>query len=288
MSNTADRDQNDFEVLPSPRDGVADFSQAFNSLRRSLKPADAKLLTRPDEAFEDFIVRVALGATSTTAALFRKNDSAADIKIQAWLALAGEKAKEFIIGNDIAKFKGLSTTQLRELGKISVDPNSVHTITETLSRNFGIVLIVLPAFTSMKMDGCTFRLNNGYPVVGISLRYNRYDNFWFTLMHELAHICLHYEQLDAPIVDDLDITNDSEIEIEANIIAKDSLIPRQYWRLIWNAKDNSTTWLSLCKQAEVHPEIAAGMIRYQTKNYKLFPEHHHTMDMRKAFGIKDD
>ncbi len=38
----------------------------------------------------------------------------------------------------------------------------------------------------------------------MSLRYDRVDNFWFTLIHELSHIAKHYKEQNSIIVDDLD------------------------------------------------------------------------------------
>ena len=37
------------------------------------------------------------------------------------------------------------------------------------------------------------RRYNGAPVAALTLRYDRLDNFWFTLLHELAHIALHMD-----------------------------------------------------------------------------------------------
>lgn len=288
MAKFSGNDQEDFEVYPSPRAAAGDFTQAFASLRQALKPADTKLHSRVGESYEDFILRLALSATNSKAVLFRKNDSAEETKIQAWLSIVSEKSKAFLIQHSPTRFEGLSLDNLRDIAKLSLSPENTQRLIEILAQSFGIVLIVEPGFRAMKMDGCTFKLPQGTPVVGISIRYNRYDNFWFTLMHELAHIFLHYEQLDQPILDDLDESSTSDIEVDANIVAKDSLVSRQHWRLIWSARDNRRQFLALCRQAEVHPAIAAGMLRYQSKNYTLYPEFHNAMDMRQAFGIIDD
>ena len=33
--------------------------------------------------------------------------------------------------------------------------------------------------------------DTGCPVIGLTLRYDRLDNFWFVLLHELGHVFLH-------------------------------------------------------------------------------------------------
>lgn len=288
MAELSSNGREDFEVYPAPRTAVGDFTQAFASLRQALKPADAKLHSREGESHEDFIVRLALSATNSKSVLFRKNDSAEKTKIQAWLSIVSEKSKAFVVQNSPPQFEGLSQEKLRGLAKLSLRLENTPQLIDILAQSAGIVLIVERGFMAMKMDGCTFKLPQGTPVVGISIRYNRYDNFWFTLMHELAHICLHYEQLDQPIVDDFDESSTSDIEVDANIVAKDSLVSRQHWRLIWNARDKKSHFLELCRQAEVHPAIAAGMLRYQSKNYALYPEYQNIMDVRRTFGISYD
>ncbi len=40
----------------------------------------------------------------------------------------------------------------------------------------------------------------------MSLRYPRLDYFWFTLLHELAHLVLHNEQLKEPVFFDVEAT----------------------------------------------------------------------------------
>jgi HTH-type transcriptional regulator/antitoxin HigA len=288
MAELDNNDQKDFEVYPSPRAAAGDFTQAFASLRQALKPADAKQHSNAGENYEDFILRLALSATNSKAVLYRKNDSAEETRIQAWLSIVSEKSKTFLIGQSPKRFEGLSEENLREIAKLSLRPENTLRLIDFLAQAFGIVLIIEPGFKAMKMDGCTFKLSQGTPVIGISIRYNRYDNFWFTLMHELAHIHLHYDQLDQPILDDLDKGSTSENEVDANIIAKDSLVSRRYWRLIWSARDNKTQFRELCGQAEVHPAIAAGMLRYQSKNYAIYPEYQKIMDVRQAFGVADD
>jgi HTH-type transcriptional regulator/antitoxin HigA len=140
----------------------------------------------------------------------------------------------------------------------------------------------------MKLDGITTKLPNGIPVIGLSFRYPRYDHFWFTLLHALAHVSLHYSALDEPICDDLDMTNiESEIEAEANRIAADMLIPRH----IWNKAEvhrslKEADLMRLASDAAIHPAVAAGMIRRKNANYRLFSNIVNEIDTRHLLGIE--
>ena len=278
----------DFEVYPSSRAAAAEFTAALSSLKKALKPADAATHARPGEGYDDFIIRLAINATKNNAVLYRKNDSAEEAKIQAWLSLVGEKSKFSVLRQAIPNFEGLSFGQLREIALLSLEPTRIKDLAQVLAERYGVLLVVEPGFKAMKMDGCTFKLSQGTPVVGVALRYNRYDNFWFTLMHELAHVSIHYQHLDQPILDDLEEENDSEIEVEANLIAKDSLVSRENWRLIWNARTERRQFLMYCERANVHPAIAAGMLRHQAKNYKLYSDLVQVMDLREALGFAND
>src|SRR4030042_1351312 len=52
----------------------------------------------------------------------------------------------------------------------------------------GIILAVEPHLPRTHLDGAAMLRSDGTPVVALTLRYDRLDNFWFTLSHELAHI----------------------------------------------------------------------------------------------------
>ena len=86
------------------------------------------------------------------------------------------------------------------------------------------------------LDGAALRLADGTPVIGLTLRYDRIDNFWFTLLHELAHVGLHLDDCsdENGFVDDLSLRGvesgggDAK-EQEADQLAQDALIPPEIW-----------------------------------------------------------
>ena len=59
---------------------------------------------------------------------------------------------------------------------------------------YGIILIVEPHLPKTYLDGAAFLTPSGNPVIAMTLRYDRIDNFWFVLMHELAHVSKHLSQ----------------------------------------------------------------------------------------------
>ena len=69
----------------------------------------------------------------------------------------------------------------------------------------GAVLVTLDHRSGTYLGGGALRRTDGKPVVALTLRHDRVDNFWFTLLHQCAHVSLHLDRDRAIIVDDLDV-----------------------------------------------------------------------------------
>ena len=66
-------------------------------------------------------------------------------------------------------------------------------------------------------------------MIALTLRKDRIDNFWFTLLHELAHVKSHLVSGTQVIFDDLEIGSAQNIEQEADKMARVALIPDELW-----------------------------------------------------------
>ena len=68
------------------------------------------------------------------------------------------------------------------------------------------------------------------PVIGMTLRFDRIDNFWFVLRHEIEHVLREDRKVDANVVIDLDIGNETdgiaECEARANEAGADFCVPK--------------------------------------------------------------
>ena len=60
----------------------------------------------------------------------------------------------------------------------------------------GIRFVVVEPIAGMKVDGACIWLGPDDPVVALALRYDRIDNFWFTLLHEIRHVIKRDTSLD--------------------------------------------------------------------------------------------
>ncbi len=158
---------------------------------------------------------------------------------------------------------------MQEFVKLSSQENGVILAQKSL-KDVGIILVIEPHFSKTYLDGAAILVNKENPVIGLTLRHDRLDNFWFTLMHELAHISLHYNQDVSLFYDELETASIDldEKEKEADELAEESILPKAKWevspaRLI----PSSMAANSLAKELGVHVAIIAGQIRHKGNKY---------------------
>ena len=162
---------------------------------------------------------------------------------------------------------------MRDVARCSTTADGPLKAREHLA-NHGIALVVEKHLKNTYLDGAVLRLGDGRPVIGLTLRYDRIDNFWFTLMHELAHVSLHLEDNgNCAFFDDLDLNESSRMEKEADEMAENALIPPELWKSSAASVDPTPMAVyELSQRAEVHMAVAAGRVRYTHKNYRLLSQ----------------
>ena len=166
---------------------------------------------------------------------------------------------------------GTVTKELcRELVHLSYLDDSPLLAQEFLNRS-GIHFVTEEHLPRTHLDGAAFWASTDRPVVALTLRHDRLDNFWFTLCHELAHVSLHLEKDSGnSFVDDLEAKGVDDIERKADDFAADVLIPTDKW-----TKSNlSSSWSTQSVRTfadglRIHPAIVAGRIRREQSNYRI-------------------
>jgi HTH-type transcriptional regulator / antitoxin HigA len=98
-------------------------------------------------------------------------------------------------------------------------PEDVQFIPDLLL-SLGVHFVIVPHLSKTYLDGAAFYLGR-HPVVALTLRYDRIDSFWFTLMHELGHIVAGHQ---GSYLDDLGNLAVNDEESEANQLAANWLI----------------------------------------------------------------
>jgi HTH-type transcriptional regulator/antitoxin HigA len=180
---------------------------------------------------------------------------------------------------------GINKESISEIVKTSPKVYNLSKIKDILAEK-GVALIIEQSLPGLGVDGLVYRNNNGNPIVALSLRYDRLDNFWFTLTHELSHIALHYDLLEQPIVEDFDIPhgfNIDDIEEEANYLASESIIKNSIWRRCeFRRKQTEESLNALAQEQSVHPALLAGKLRRELGNYEMFSKLINSYSVREA------
>lgn len=159
---------------------------------------------------------------------------------------------------------------IRKIIQLSLFDDGPRLAREYLAKH-GIHLVIEAHLPKTYLDGAVMLLPDGHPVVALTLRYDRLDNFWFTLAHELAHLTLHLgTEEDLAFFDDVYASDTSSTEKEADHLAAESLIPGDLWRNARLSEDPTPTKVqAFAQQLNISPCIPAGRIQHETGNYKL-------------------
>lgn len=161
---------------------------------------------------------------------------------------------------------------LRSLAKLSLRKDGPMKAIEAF-REMGIVVVAVPVLPGTFLDGAAMLLDGKIPVIGLTLRHDRVDNFWFTLIHEACHHYLHFDVLKSPghaFFDEFDLKSEDRQEMEADQMALRTLIPEECVTSIRNPYASTDDIKSAARCAGVHVSIAAGRWQKRHENYKKF------------------
>ena len=224
------------------------------------------------ELLKDFFSSIS--AQPQTAMMLRKSNYRSSPltdkrALLAWSNRVIQKAKKIRVTK---KYKdgSIDLNFMQEFVKLSSQENGVILAQKHL-KDIGIILVIEPHFSKTYLDGAAIFTNKENPIIGLTLRYDRLDNFWFTLMHEIAHISLHYDKNIDFFYDEIENVKGIEIdqkEKEADVLAREALVPLSKWdaspaKLI----PSPMAAQSLADELGIHVCIVAGVMRYEHKNY---------------------
>jgi HTH-type transcriptional regulator/antitoxin HigA len=134
----------------------------------------------------------------------------------------------------------------------------------------GIILVIIEHLPGTYLDGAAMRRKDGVPVIALTLRHDRIDNFWFTLLHEFAHVACHLSDDTSLILDDLEIRSFERIEGEADRFAQRCLIPDKIWKNRSAESFEVADVIETASEAGVHPAIVAGRWQREHGDYRKF------------------
>jgi len=262
------------EVLKSDKDDVdwGSFPIKEMMARGWVQKLTNKAVKSTEYLVKGFISNVGVEFGSTAFRRTLSGDAyspATRYALYAWLARVIQKARERKPSLGTFNRDQFSTAFMRELAQLSWSDNGPALAVEFLEKH-GIAVVIEPPLKGTLLDGAAMQDADGTPIIGLTLRFDRLDNFWFTLLHEVAHLWKHVDGQET-FLDNLDASSEDRREVEANRIAKEALIPRVAWKrsdAYLNPSNQAIDALS--RELKIHPAIISGRLRKDRENYTLF------------------
>ncbi|HEV8043306.1 MAG TPA: HigA family addiction module antitoxin [Bryobacteraceae bacterium] len=190
---------------------------------------------------------------------------------RAWFCRARYLARQLRVESHFSDH--LYKSAVASLAKLRADVEQLREVPKILSEA-GIRFLVVQPLSHTKIDGVCFWLDNDSPVVVLSLRYDRVDWFWHTLMHEMCHVknrdgqTVPYPMLDTELVGSSAQPLDEKPESErrADECAVTFLVNQQLLNdFIMRVRPyySAVKITQVAAQLGVHPGIVVGQLQHR-------------------------
>jgi HTH-type transcriptional regulator/antitoxin HigA len=184
---------------------------------------------------------------------------------RAWCFRVRQLAQSLLVGQyDEANLPACE----KELRKLAAYPAETHKLCKVLGK-YGIRLVIVEPLSGCKVDGVALWLDRDSPVIGLSLRYDRFDAFWFTLCHELMHIRYRDEcPVDSDVSGNMMLPTDMKpaMERRADDEAAHLLIPREelgsFIRRVGPLYSKERI-VQFAHRIKIHPGIIVGQLQHR-------------------------
>ena len=178
--------------------------------------------------------------------------------LASWLRIGELKAQRTVCAPFEKKNMQASLADIRAM--TNDPPESFMSKLEKTLRDCGVVLVLCPHLPKTYVNGATFWIGNK-AVLMMTIRGKWADIFWFSLFHEIGHLCLHGK---ATFIDwDFDTPELSAQEDQANAFASEALIPKgDYRRFIRAGKFNADHIRKFAGKIGVSSGIVVGRLQH--------------------------
>lgn len=202
----------------------------------------------------------------------RKSDYSETTPMQiAWLFRCKQMASEMVA----PRFSEQKLRQfVSDMPRYMVDPDEIRHVPRVLAES-GVRYVLVETLPKANIDGACFWIDDASPVIGMTTRHDRIDNFWFVLRHEIEHVLnkdgkgdLRAETVD---IDIEECANDlPPWEIKANLAAAECCAPQDELESFFIRKYpfiSERDTLAFAKRIQRHPGIVVGQIQRKMDRY---------------------
>ena len=196
----------------------------------------------------------------------------------AWLYRVKQIASEMLVAPYSEPRVNAAINKLRLLTASAEEARKVPRILG----DCGIRYVLVESLASAKIDGVCFWLNDRSPVIGMTLRHDRIDNFWFVLRHELEHVVRGHGRIAAMLDAELEGEragigpNVADDERVANEAAAAFCVPPEMMKAFIARKAPffaERDIVGFARVLKVHSGIVAGQLQHVTGRYDRFRDH---------------
>lgn len=155
-----------------------------------------------------------------------------------------------------------------------IEPEEIRHVPQLLLE-CGVRLVIVEPIPNSKFDGVCLWVNKGNsPVIGLTLKWDYIDRFWFNLRHEIEHV-LRGDGKTKVIIDDSDTGADYEDPVErvANIAAANFCVPQDSlddFILRHDPMYSTNKLIGFSRLMKRHPGIVAGQLQHKIDRPELF------------------
>lgn len=188
-----------------------------------------------------------------------RHSSIGDIEqsyLSAWVLLGKKQAKAIKVNKFNSKKLEEFAPQIKEY---SLEKEGIKKLIKELN-NLGVRIVFLPHFSKTRVDGAVTWISKTEPVILMSLRFDRIDNFYFTLLHEIAHILKHSNQ---EFSDDIKNIGDKPKEVAANEFATKVLGFSNIRSEMGRKNIDASLITRASKELKVHPGLLIGKLHHE-------------------------
>jgi HTH-type transcriptional regulator/antitoxin HigA len=188
----------------------------------------------------------------------------------AWLLRVQQMATVLHVGGYSEEKLGAAVSHLERL---MTEPEEIRHVPRILAE-CGVRLVVVEPIPGSQIQGVCFWINQEQsPVIGLALKGDQIDKFWFNLWHEIEHV-LRGDGKDEPVLDDFDNpATEQESELAANDGAANHCVPSGPMRDFIARHDpmfSEKNLIGFARLMKRHPGIVAGQIQKRTGRWDLF------------------
>jgi len=228
---------------------------------------DTDDLNKLEAAVLDFLEIPDFDSEPQFAVAARRTNATESLTAQqrSWLARLRRLALDREVGDfDPVAVKSLAADLVHRIH----DPTDLGQLEMWLGE-VGVILITLLPLKSSKLDGAVMILEDGRPVIGLTSRGDRMDGYVFTLLHELAHVCLGHLDSNGLRTDEdvLEGEVQDSVESAANKQAAEWIFPED--TLLPAGRPTMAAILQVAGRHRIHASFVIGRMQRDRKDWGM-------------------